>query len=140
MWIERGDFRLVSAVEIKTARSGSEFAVARGGFLPQKDAPQGTPRVWFAVTFFGDLSAVRTAQKGDKVTFKGKLESRTFTTRDGETRTEPQLVVSEVHGVEASTYAEGRPAVAAVGARHSQGLPPMPAPEPYEGGEEDLPF
>lgn len=146
MWIEKGDVRLVSPIEIKTSAGGREYAVGRAGFPAPKDSPRDTPRVWFGLTIFADdLSGVRGLDKGDSITFKGKLESNTYTKRDGTVVTEPRLIISEVFEAKKSDFnnQETRQAIGSVGRKYGNQAAPVnktSALDILPDVDEELPF
>lgn len=133
MWIERADLRLMSDVEIRTSQAGNEYAVFRASFPGPKDSGRDFRLVWFGVRAFGDIERLRGAGKGGTVTFRGKLESSNWTTRDGEERTEPQLVIQEVLDYRAAETppAPSRQTLAGIGQKHAAPITrPRPVPTP----------
>lgn len=142
MWIERADVRLVTDAETRYTPSGSEVVNARVGFPAPKNAPEGAERVWYSLSAFDAAAeALRGAAKGSTLVFKGRVESRSYTTRDGTKKVEPSLIVSEVYEVRAPQPFESRAATQAVGARQqARAAQPAAPADVFEGGDEDLPF
>jgi single-strand DNA-binding protein len=93
--------RLGATPDVKILESGSKltrFAIAVNEYYKNKQGKIVYNTQWHNIVAWGSLANVaeRILLKGSEVTIDGKLLNRTFTDKEGKTRTVTEIVVNEL--------------------------------------------